>query len=217
MIKGLIFDFDGTLADTLPVIFGSFDYATEKVFGHKADRAPFIETFGQPLQPSLVRLYGEDAGNRICREYREFQELHHDQLIRSFPGVKETLASLKEQGLPLMIVTSKFSATCLRGLRCLGLETFIDGIIGADSVTKPKPDPEPSFKALELLGLPGHEVLLIGDTPYDLLSGREAGCHTAAVEYTAFDKEKFIKEIAPEYWLADMPALLPLLEKWNNR
>ncbi len=216
MIKGLIFDFDGTLANTLPVIFASFDYATEKVFGHTVDRAPFIETFGQPLQPSLIRLYGEETGERICRIYRDFQEVHHDELIRPFPGVKETLAALKAQELPLMIVTSKFSATCLRGIRCLGLEPYIDGIIGADAVTKPKPDPEPSRKALERLGLPGEQVLIVGDTPYDLLSGKGAGCHTAAVEYTEFGKEKFLQQIIPEHWLPDMPALLPLLKTLNE-
>ena len=49
MIKGIIFDFDGTLANTLPVIFACYDYSTEKILGKKADRAPFIETFGLPL------------------------------------------------------------------------------------------------------------------------------------------------------------------------
>ena len=49
MIKGIVFDFDGTLANTLPVIFACYDYSTEKILGKKADRAPFIETFGLPL------------------------------------------------------------------------------------------------------------------------------------------------------------------------
>ena len=55
MIKGIVFDFDGTLANTLPVIFACYDYSTEKILGKKADRAPFIETFGLPLTVCLTK------------------------------------------------------------------------------------------------------------------------------------------------------------------
>lgn len=48
MIQGILFDFDGTLADTSPVIFDCYDYATEAVLGHRAPRAPYVRTFGQP-------------------------------------------------------------------------------------------------------------------------------------------------------------------------
>lgn len=212
-INGIIFDFDGTLANTTPLIFSSFDYATEKVLGHKADRGPYLKTFGQPLRPSLIRLYGEEKGEQICELYRSYQEKHQDELLQPFPGVKETLAVLQERGLPTVIVTSRLSGTCRRCLDMLGLTSYIGGIIGADMIAKYKPDPEPSLRGLELLRLPGEQVLAVGDTPYDLLSAKGAGCHTAAVEYTAFGKEKLLRQVTPEYWLHTMPDLLTLIEK----
>ena len=152
MIKGIIFDFDGTLANTLPVIFACYDYSTEKILGKKADRAPFIETFGLPLTVCLTKIFGKEKGSRICEEYRAYQELHHDELIRPFPNVKETLEQLQRMHIPMAVVTSKTTATCLRGARCLGIYKFFVTVIGSDIVTHPKPDAEPTRMALEKLG-----------------------------------------------------------------
>ena len=216
MIKGIVFDFDGTLANTLPVIFACYDYSTEKVLGKKADRAPFIETFGQPLYVCLTSIFGEEKGSRICDEYRAYQEIHHDELIRPFPGVKETLEHLRQMGIPMAVVTSKSTPTCLRGAKCLGIADFFVSVIGADQVTHPKPDPEPTRIALEKLGTKPEETLCIGDAPYDIISGKTAGCCTAAVEYTQFDLKKFKAMVTTDHWLRDMPALLLLLEKMRD-
>jgi len=213
MIKGIIFDFDGTLANTLPVIFACYDYSTEKVLGKKADRAPFIETFGQPLYVCLTSIFGEEKGSRICDEYRAYQEIHHDELIRPFPGVKETLEQLQQLHIPMAVVTSKSTQTCLRGARCLGIDHFFTAVIGADEVHHPKPDPEPTQMALKRLGTKPEETICIGDAPYDIISAKTAGCYTAAVEYTQFDLHKFKTMVTPDYWLNDLPALLPLLKQ----
>ena len=213
MIKGIVFDFDGTLANTLPVIFACYDYSTEKVLGKKADRAPFIETFGQPLYICLTSIFGEEKGSRICDEYRAYQEIHHDELIRPFPGVKETLEQLRQMHIPMAVVTSKSTPTCRRGAKCLGIEHFFTAVIGADEVQHPKPDPEPTQMALRKLGTKPEDTLCVGDAPYDIMSAKTAGCYTAAVEYTQFDLRKFKTMVTPDYWLKDLPALLPLLKQ----
>ena len=213
MIKGIVFDFDGTLANTLPVIFACYDYSTEKVLGKKADRAPFIETFGQPLYICLTSIFGEEKGSKICDEYRAYQEIHHDELIRPFPGVKETLEQLQQMGIPMAVVTSKSTPTCLRGAKCLGIADYFVTVIGSEQVTHPKPDPEPTRMALQKLGTKPEETLCVGDAPYDIISGKAAGCYTAAVEYTQFDLQKFKAIVTPDHWLKDLPALLPLLKQ----
>ena len=196
MIKGIIFDFDGTLANTLPVIFACYDYSTEKVLGKKADRAPFIETFGLPLKICLTKVFGEETGSRICEEYRAYQELHHDELIQSFPKVKETLEQLQQMQIPMAVVTSKTTATCLRGARCLGIHSYFVTVIGSDIVKHPKPE----------------ETLCVGDAPFDIMSGKAAGCLTAAVKYTQVDEERFKSLVTPDYWLTDLEDLIPLVE-----
>jgi pyrophosphatase PpaX len=213
MIKGIIFDFDGTLGNTLPVIFACYDHSTEKILGKKADRAPFIETFGQPLIVCLTSVFGEEKGRLICDEYRAYQEIHHDELIRSFPRVKETLEVLQQMNIPMAVVTSKSTATCLRGAHCLGIENYFVTVIGSDAVTHPKPDAEPARMALEKLGTLPEETLCVGDAPFDIMSGRGAGCITAAVEYTQVAREKFAGKAAPDYWLKDLTEIVTLFEK----
>ena len=212
MIKGIIFDFDGTLANTLPVIFACYDYSTEKILGKKADRLPFIETFGLPLTVCLTKIFGKEKGSRICEEYRAYQELHHDELIRPFPNVKETLEHLQQMHIPMAVVTSKTTATCLRGARCLGIDKLFVTVIGSDIVTHPKPDAEPTRTALERLGTRPEETLCVGDAPFDIMSGKAAGCITAAVKYTQVDAERFKSLVTPDYWLTDLEDLIPLVE-----
>ena len=217
MIKGIIFDFDGTVANTMPVVFACYDYSTEKILGKKADRAPFLETFGLPLVVCLTKVFGEEDGLKICDEYRAYQELHHDELIQPFPHVKETLEQLRQRGIPMAIVTSKGRATCLRGARCLGIDTYFTAVISADMVKHPKPDAEPTRMALESIGtLPG-ETLVVGDAPFDLMSGRTAGCQTAAVEYSLIAKEKFTGTARPDYWLKDLADLLLLIQDGKKK
>ena len=213
MIKGIVFDFDGTLANTLPVIFACYDYSTEKILGKKADRAPFIETFGRPLLVCLTTVFGEEKGRLICDEYRAYQEIHHDELIRPFPNVKKVLEQLQQMNIRMAVVTSKSTATCLRGARCLGIDNFFVTVIGSDAVTHSKPDPEPTCIALEKLGTLPEETLCVGDAPFDIMSGKAAGCITSAVEYTQVARERFTGNAAPDYWLKDLTALIPLFKQ----
>ena len=213
MIKGIVFDFDGTLANTLPLIFACYDHSTEIILGKKADRAPFIETFGLPLNVCLTSVFGEEKGRLICDEYRAYQEKHHDELIRPFPNVKEVLKQLQELNIPMAVVTSKSTATCLRGARCLGIENYFAIVIGSNAVTHPKPDAEPTRMALARLGTLPEETLCVGDAPFDIMSGRAVGCKTAAVEYTQVARDKFTGNAAPDYWLKDLTELIPLLDR----
>lgn len=85
-----------------------------------------------------------------------------------------------------------------------------------DGGPHPKPDPEPTRTALKKLGTKPEETLCIGVAPYDIISGKIAGFYTAAVEYTQFDLNKFKAMVTPDYWLKDLPALLPLLTQMNG-
>ena len=95
----------------------------------------------------------------------------------------------------------------------MGIADYFVAVIGSEQVTHPKPDPEPTKMALEKLGTKPEETLCVGDAPYDIISGKAAGCHTAAVEYTQFDLKKFKAMVSPDHWLKDIPALLPLLKQ----
>ena len=61
--------------------------------------------------------------------YREFNLKYHDELIKPFPGVKETLSVLQQRGIKMAVVTSKKVPMAKRGLQCMGLETYIEAVI----------------------------------------------------------------------------------------
>ena len=212
---GILFDFDGTLANTTPLILATF----HKTLGHFAPDRTFtdqdiINTFGLPLRQGLAELTGQqDEGviDKMTEYYRHFNFAWHDDMIRPFPGVKEGLAALHAACIPLVIVTSKFRQSCLRGLNCLGLAEYIDGIIGCQECTAHKPDPEPMEKGLELLGVPASRCLCVGDSPYDLVSGKAAGCKTVKVNWTSFTPEFFAEFVEPDYTIDTLKELLHIL------
>ena len=99
-----------------------------------------------------------------------------------YPGVKETLQTLKEMGYPLAIVTTKIKEAVYIGLDLFGIRDYFDVIIGHDDVKKSKPDPEGINKALEKLGL--NDGYYIGDNVTDIMAGKNAGLHTIGVKWS---------------------------------
>ena len=215
-VRGILFDFDGTLANTTPLILATFHQTLDHfVPERKVEDQAIINTFGLPLREGLAGLAGcTDPAelDRMTAYYRQYNTAWHDEMIRPFPGVKEGLTALRRAGVPMAIVTSKFKASCQRGHRCLGLEDCIDGIIGCQECTAHKPDPEPMEKGLELLGLRGEECLCVGDSPYDLVSGKKAGCRTVKVGWTSFSQDFFDRFIRPDHTIGTLKDLLSFVE-----
>jgi pyrophosphatase PpaX len=97
----------------------------------------------------------------------------------------------------------------MRGLVRASLEDTFDVVVGADDVTRPKPDPEPVRLALERLGAHPSGAVFIGDSRHDLVSGRAAGVKTAAALWGPFDRAH-LADLEPDYWL-ETPRDLSLL------
>jgi pyrophosphatase PpaX len=93
----------------------------------------------------------------------------------------------------------------------VGLEGAFEVIVGADSVTHPKPHPEPVLKALELLAADPARTVFIGDSRHDLECGRAACVKTAAVLWGPFDRAH-LADLAPDYWLEKPSQLAQLYE-----
>ena len=71
--------------------------------------------------------------------------------------------------------------------------------------------------ALERLGMRPEETLCVGDAPFDIMSGKAAGCLTAAVKYTQVDAERFKSPATPDYWLTDLEDLILLVGEGTRR
>ena len=215
MIKGILFDFDGTLANTIDLIVATFEYTCETSLGFKPPRQEIINTIGLPLGDALELLSGlhEPAVILAMRKvHGEFIAANNAIMLRPIPGVAELLPKLKKRGLKLAVVTSKKAYMLERGLRCLDMLDYFDTTVSVLDTERGKPAPDPMLLACERLQLKPSECLCLGDSPFDCQSGNAAGCVTVAVEYTELDWCKLIEQGKPAYTIAHPLDLLKLLD-----
>ena len=183
----IIFDFDGTLGDTHDNIVLTMKRTLAQMGYPVAGEAEIASTIGLPLETAFERLVdgiSKDMTLVCAAKYREIFEFYREQLKpQPFPKVRETLAELKERGLIMTVASSRHSSSLNAFIRDMGMEGYISYVIGADNVSKAKPDPEPVLQTLRDLNTSALETLVVGDMPVDIEMGRNAGAKTCAVTW----------------------------------
>lgn len=212
--RAVLFDLDGTLIDSIGLIVDAMHHAFEGFDGPVPDDSAWMQGIGTPLYKQLA-LYARspDELEMLRERYRAYQFIHHDNVIKEYPGTTAVLEHLHARGIVMGIVTSKGDELARRGLELTGLAKYLPVVIGADSVTKHKPEPEPVLLALERLGVAASDALMMGDSPHDISSGNAAGVRTVGALWGPFTREQ-IAVANPTYWLANIgefPALFETL------
>jgi pyrophosphatase PpaX len=205
--QAVLFDLDGTLADTIDLIVRSFRHTMEHHLGGAPPDEVWLATIGRPLRDSLGE-FARHPGQKMemLKTYVAFQREVHDDLVRPYPGALEALEGLRDRGVPMAVVTSKGEEIARRTLGVCGMEGHFAVLVTADQVERGKPDPEPVHRALDLLGLnrlegeERREVLFVGDSPFDMEAGRRGGVQTAAALWGPFGREQLTPH-APDHWL----------------
>ncbi len=186
----VLFDLDGTLVDSIELIVRAATHAFTAVRGDSPPREEIISGIGKPLMTQFGA-YASDRGelDRLIATYREYQLEHHDALTRPYDGVNEVVAWLDDVGRSLGVVTSKVEPLAHRALDHVGLSRHFPLVVGIESTTRHKPDPDPLLHALERLAGTRHEAVYIGDSPFDLRAARAAGMASIAVTWGAFAED----------------------------
>ncbi len=208
--RGVFFDLDGTLADTVELILLSYRHTMHTHLGEVLPDERWLATIGTPLV-SQLREFARDRAeaDAMLETYTAFQRGVHDDMVTAFPGAHSALTELRKRGSRLAVVTSKRSVVARRTLEVCGLWKSIDVLVAADHVQRGKPDPESVVHAMDTLDLdesPG-EVVFVGDSPFDLRAGRSAGTRTAAVSWGPFARAVLEAE-EPDYFLEDLTDVL---------
>jgi len=209
--EALLFDLDGTLADSIELILHCYRYTMRTHLGHEPDDALWLAGIGTPLVMQL-QAFARSPDELLAMQetYRVFQRTVHDDMVRPYPGVCETVDGLARRGIRLGVVTSKHLEMTLRTLRVCGLDEQFDVIITPEDVTHGKPDPESVHVALDRLGVRSRErVLFVGDAPFDVMAGRAAGVRTAGALWGPFGHDG-LRDAAPDYLLRTFAELLSL-------
>ena len=207
----VLFDLDGTLIDSVDLIIDSYHHTFRQHGLALTSRDELIEGIGTPLLAVFGRMTDKRSDiDAWIATYREFNLAHHDTRIRAFPGVVEMVRQVHRAGRQLGVVTSKNNAGARRGLKLIGIEELMSVVVGADDVTRHKPDPEPVQQALTKLGaLPG-DTVFIGDSHHDVASGKAAGVRTIAVSWGPISRERLALS-EPDYLCGSIDELLTVL------
>lgn len=208
-IDTLLFDLDGTLINTNELIIASFLHTLNRYKPGEYTREHVIDFIGPPLVDSFNKVDANQVEEMI-QTYRVFNHEKHDELVEEYEGVYETVERFHQQGYKLAIVTTKIRKTALMGLALTGLDKFFDVVIGLDDVEKAKPDPEPLEKALHHLGCSKETAMMIGDSEYDVLAGKNLGIPTAVVGWSIKGEDN-IRSYEPDYILSNMRDLLAIV------
>jgi phosphoglycolate phosphatase len=187
MIKLVILDFDGTLADTVELIVLTNQETQRRMNYPVCEPEKIIATIGLPLEECIVTMYPEVKQEEMPQwlaTYREVFDGLKQQMVPSlFPQVLETLRELHRRGIVLTVASSRGKVSLADFLQEMCLAPYISYVLAAEDVTHAKPNPEPVLKTLEALSFKPEETLVVGDMPVDIQMGLGAGTLTCGVTY----------------------------------
>lgn len=212
-VSSLLFDLDGTLVDSLPDLtdavnvmlshFGLAERTPSDVLqwvGKGADR--LVQQALSAAGPGGQRASDDDAYEVFLRAYER------RVCVRSklYPGVIETLNVLVADGYRLACVTNKPYTATVSVLQGLGIDGFFSAVIGGDSQSSKKPDPEILFNAARNLDTPMEECIMIGDSENDVHAARAAGIEVVCVSY-GYNHGRDIRESGPDATIGGLDEL----------
>ena len=178
----VLFDLDGTVIDSGAIILASMRYAAETVVGGQYSDVELMKAVGGPgLEAQMVAL-DPDRVDELVRVYREHNEPLHETL-ECCAGMDEVLATLKNEGRRLGIVTAKRRLTVDLAFARLPIEHLFEVVVGGDETDRHKPDPAPLLLALERLGVAAEDAAYVGDSPFDVQAAKAAGLYAVGVSW----------------------------------
>ena len=207
--QAILFDLDGTLADTAPDLGRALNLQRERhglpplpdetIRPHASHGSCGLLGIGFGLKP------GDKAFAVMQKEYLAIYDGVFRQQPRLFDGIAEVLENLEARGLPWGVVTNKPRRYTLPYMDALGLAYRAASIVSGDDCERPKPHPDTLILASEQAGVHPSTCCYVGDAERDIVAGRAAGMHTLVAVYGylgANDK--------PEEWGAEGMIAAPL-------
>ena len=189
-IRGVILDVDGTLVDSNDAHARAWVEALaehELVVPFEAVRR-LIGMGGDKLLPRVTGIEEDtDKGTSISKRRGEIFKARYVPALQPCPGAKELLRHLRELGYALAVASSAKKDELGPLLKICGADGLIDSKTSSDDADNSKPDPDIVEAALEKLGLPAEQTLMLGDTPYDVEAAGKAGVGVIAFRSGGWD------------------------------
>ena len=212
----VVFDLDGTLVDSAPDIQQALNFVFEADGVAAVDLASVrLMIGGGPrvlIERALRKLdVATDAArvDRLTAGFRVAYTKQGNKLTRLYPGARNCLTRLRQQGIAVGLCSNKPESNCEQVLADLGIRGLFDVVQGSGSGLPMKPDPAPLLATVDRLGRTKERVLYVGDSKTDVDTARSAGVAVALVRsgYTAIPADSLGADLVVD-GLADIPSTL---------
>ena len=212
--KLLIFDWDGTLADSIGRIVTAMRVAARRSRRPECDDEAIKGIIGLGLPEAILTLYPDMSAEQVIAFRQHYADVYiamDAQPSPLFAGVMESLEAFRAQGYRLAVATGKARRGLDRVLKAHGWEQFFDVTRAADE-TASKPDPLMLNQILAHCDVRPEQALMVGDASFDLLMARNAGIDSVAVSYGAQSIER-LREFEPKLAINTFPELRAWLDQ----
>ena len=212
----VLYDLDGTLWDSIPLIMESLKKAYEIVLGGTTRTDDDLMSYiGKPLGDTFS-MHDEDTKACLTEAYLDYNCARmKENVIPIFPGVYDFLSEIRESGVKQGIVTSKRESSAMITIGLLDLEGYFDTMVFREATERAKPHGDPLVEAASRLGITDmSRVLYVGDAVPDILSAGDAGADFALVGWTRMPREE-LESLKPDY-IIERPEGLPCIIKGSE-
>jgi len=196
-IRTIIFDLDGTIADTLPLCIAAFKNSIEPLLGKEVSKEEIIATFGPSEEGTIRQLIPahEEAGVKAYLQH--YEELHYTCPV-PFPGIPELLEFSQSKGVQLAMVTGKGIHSTLLSLKQFELEKYFR-VLETGSPKGPN-KVHGIWRVLERLNAGTGDSIYVGDAPSDIKACRQVGIPIAAAGWATTTNNSELEALDPD-WL----------------
>lgn len=211
--RNIIFDFDGTLADTAELTVETMHRTNRAMNLPDKSDAECRAMIGYRLEeiPSILWPDMPDLSERYAATFREiYKSTKEDFKVRTYSGVSDTLTRLKRDGIRMAVASSRSKVSLLDLCNELRIADYFQMIVGGGDVNNGKPAPDPVNLVLATQGWDKDETLVVGDMSVDILMGKAAGAATCGVIY-GHGSVAELRDVGADYLISDFSELKDLL------
>lgn len=203
--EAVIFDFDGTLFDTVPLIVASHRHALQSVLGRDESDAVLKAGIGKPLLEQM-RSFDPEHAEELITAYQEWNREATPRYVRWFPHIGEILVRLQSEGVAVAIATSKARPAIDLAFALHPPSIRFEVIVTLEDSASHKPDPTPILTAIERCSSTAAKAVYVGDATVDMIAARAAGTGAVAVTWGAGDRGE-LQALRPDALCDEQSAL----------
>ena len=214
MVKAVIFDFDGTIGDTLPLIINSIRYGVQKHIDHYLSDEEILSNFG-PTEEGIVLKFAPNHYEEACEKVFEYYNTHHKELCpKPFDGVMALIQHLKKNNIIVALATGKGKRACDISLKNYKMDNIFDMVETGSDAGAIKPQMMNSI--MKHYNLKPEETIYVGDAPTDIDAARQVGVGIVSALYGTTTEDKAVKAKNPDkycYSIAELTSYLDSIIK----